>query len=169
MKRQDPVRFAAIAAIAACLTTGSGSALAQGSASAAMAVSIEVTPNCTVAAGPLAFGTVTATSAPSASAVAAIEVSCAADVPFTVQLDDGQNASGGARRALDPASGAYLSYEIYADPAHTRRWGSLKTQAFAGVTTATGIERLTAYGQVGSGAEVKAGRYGDLVTVTTNF
>ena len=134
-----------------------------------MAVSVEVTPNCMVAAGPLAFGTVTGADAPSQAATASVEVTCGPAVAFTVELDDGQNANAGTRRALDPATGQYVSYEIYTDAAHTRRWGSLETQSVAGVTAPTGTERLTAYGQIGSDTQVAAGRYGDLVTVTTNF
>lgn len=134
-----------------------------------MAVSVEVTPNCTVAAGPLAFGSATVAQASSQTATASIEVACGPEVAFTVALDDGQNAASGTRRALDPANGGTIGYEIYADPAHTRRWGSLETEAVAGVTGSTGTERLTAYGMIVGDPNVAVGRYGDLVTVTTNF
>ena len=167
MDRRHLVRITAATAMAWCLTAGVASA--QGSASATMAVSIEITPNCTVAAAPLAFGAVNAADAPTQAATASIEVACGPDVAFTVQLDDGQNASAGSRRALDPATGQYVGYEIYADAAHTRRWGSLESQSVASVTALDGKERLTAYGLIGSDAQVAPGRYGDLVTVTTNF
>ena len=167
MDRRNLMRSAAAAAIAWCLSAGG--AMAQTSASATMAVSIEITPNCTVAAGPLAFGAVTAADAPSQTATASIEVACGPDVAFTVQVDDGQYASAGTRRALDPATGQYVSYEIYADSAHTRRWGSLDEQSVTSVTATTGSARLTAYGLIGSEAQIAAGTYGDLVTVTTNF
>ena len=134
-----------------------------------MAVSIEITSNCTVAAGPLAFGTVAAAVAPSQTATASIEVACGPDVAFTVQLDDGQFASDGTRRALDPVTGRTIGYEIFADPAHTRRWGSLETQSVASVTASAGTERLTAYGLIGSDTQIAAGSYGDVVTVTTSF
>ena len=167
MDRRHLICLTATTIMLSCLSAGV--ARAQGSASATIAVSIEITPNCTVAAAPLAFGAVTAADAPSQAATASIEIACGPDVPFTVQLDDGQNASAGTRRALDPASGRYVDYEIYADAAHTRRWGSLETQSVAGVTATTGAQRLTAYGLIASDAQAAAGRYGDLVTVTTNF
>lgn len=146
-----------------------GEAQASTSASATMAVSVEVTPNCTVAAEPLAFGSVIAAQAPSQAATASIEVACGPEVVFTVQLDDGQYAANGTRRAFDPATGRTIDYEIFADAAHTRRWGSLDTQSVAGTTEATGTEHITAYGLIGSDSRIAAGRYGDLVTVTTNF
>ena len=134
-----------------------------------MAVSVEVLPNCTVAAEPLAFGSVTAAEASARQATASIEVACGPDVPFTVALDEGQNASDGTRRALDPATGELIAYEIYADPARSQRWGSFATQAVTGVTTSAGTARLTAYGKIGSETTISPGSYGDVVTVTTNF
>ena len=167
MVRPRPIATALTIAALVCLSASV--ALAQGSATATMAVSIEVTPNCTVAAGSLAFGTVTAAQAPAQTANAAIEVACGPNVAFTVELDDGQNGVGGTRRARDPATGQSIGYEIFADPAHTRRWGSLKTQSVAGVTASSGMERLTAYGRIENAGSVAGGAYGDLVTVTTHF
>ena len=171
MERRHLICLTATIAMLWDLTAGADRAIAQtsGSASATLAVSIEVTPNCTVAAEPLAFGAVTAVQVPSLGAIASIEVACGPEVPFTVTLDDGQYASNGTRRALDPATGQYVNYDIFADAAHSRRWGSLTAQSVAGVTSATGTERLTAYGVIGSGTQIATGRYGDLVTVTTNF
>ena len=162
-------RLVAVTAMLLELTAGAGPAFAQSSASATIAVSIEVTPNCTVAAEPLAFGTVAAANAPLSAATAAIEVACGPNVPFKIQLDNGLNASGGTRRALDPASGQYIGYDIFADAAHTLRWGSLAGESVAGVTTATGTGRLVAYGEIASATQVASGQYSDLVTVTTNF
>lgn len=167
MVRHRALGLALTIAVLSCLSASA--AMARGSATATMAVSVEVTPNCTVAAGALAFGTVTAAQAPAQTATAAIEVACGPDVAFTVELDDGQNGGNGTRRARDPATGRSIGYEIFADPAHTRRWGSLETQSVAGVTASTGVERLTAYGLIGGDPQVAAGTYGDLVTVTTNF
>ena len=162
--------LAAVVLVSGGLASGSvAQAQATNSASATIAVSVEVLPNCTVAAGPLAFGAVTAAEAPSRTATASIEVACGPDVPFTVALDDGQHSGDGTRRALDPATGEYLAYEIFADAAHSQRWGSFGEQAVVGVTTSAGAARLTAYGQIGGEATISAGSYGDVVTVTTNF
>lgn len=161
----------AAAAFLPGLIAGSVPARAQAtsSASATMQVSVEVVPNCTVAAEPLAFGSVTAAEAPSRQTTASIEVACGPDVPFTVALDDGQNPGSGTRRALDPATGELIAYEIYADPARSQRWGGFGAQSVSGVTASTGTARLTAYGQLGGETRISAGSYGDVVTVTTNF
>ena len=121
----------AAAAFLPGLIAGSVPARAQAttSASATMQVSVEVVPNCTVAAEPLAFGSVTAAEAPSRQTTASIEVACGPDVPFTVALDDGQNPGSGTRRALDPATGELIAYEIYADPARSQRWGGFGAQS----------------------------------------
>ena len=169
MDRHSLIRFATATAMLLDLTAGAGPAFAQTSASATMAVSIEVTPNCTVAAQPLAFGAVAAADAPLSAATAAIEVACGPGVPFTIQLDNGLYASDGTRRALDPASGQYIGYDIFADAAHTLRWGSLAAESVAGVTAANGIEHLVAYGGIASATQVASGHFSDLVTVTTNF
>ncbi|QGN54604.1 spore coat U domain-containing protein [Novosphingobium sp. Gsoil 351] len=168
MDSRHVARFVTLFALS---TVGAAWPTAQAAtaASATMAVSVEVAPNCTVAAEPLVFGTTDAAQAPSQTASAAIEVSCGAEVPFTVALDDGQFPAGGARRALDPASGRYLAYDIFADPAHTTRWGALGSQSVAAVTSSAGTARLTAYGMIGGDPRITAGRYADQVTVTTNF
>lgn len=171
MNRRLLTHLAAAMALLWASTAGASLARAQSSTSvqATMAVSVEVLPNCTVAAEPLAFGGVTAGATPAAGATASIEVACGPDVTFAVSLDNGQNPDNGTRRALDPATGQYLAYDIFADAAHTRRWGGVGAQNVAGVTSPTGTARLTAYGLIGSETQVAAGRYGDLVTVTTDF
>ena len=171
MEPRRLIRFATAAALVWELAAGASLARAQGfgTASATMAVSVEITANCTIAAEPLAFGAVTAAQAPALGATSTIEVSCGADVPFTVGLDDGQNFADGTRRALDPATGAYLSYEIFSDAARTLRWGALGAETVVDTTAADGTVRLTAYGAIASETQLAAGRYGDLVTVTTNF
>lgn len=156
-----------LACLAALPLANATPALAQ--ASTAMAVSVEVVPNCTVTAQPLAFGAMTAAEAPSRAATATIDVACGPQVPFTVAFDDGQNAGRGARRALDPVSGEYLAYEIYADPARTRRWGGFGAQSVFGTTGADGAARLVAYGAIGSASPPAPGRYGDVVTISTDF
>ena len=126
-----------------------------------MEVSLEVVPHCTVAAEPLAFGTL-------AVATANIEVACGPYVPFTIALDDGQNAGAGTRRALDPVTGAYVTYDIFVDASHSQRWGSSGGQAVSGVTTSTGTAHLTAHGAAIE-TEAVAGGYRDVVTVTAVF
>ena len=165
-------RLGPLAAAAALLAGLAGADRAQaqaGSASSTMAVSLEILPNCTLAAAPLAFGAVGGADAPSQSATASIDVACGPGVPFTIALDEGQNPAIGTRRALDPATGEYATYDIFLDPGHSQRWGAGGAQSVSGVTTSAGTARLTAYGMIGSAAELAAGRYSDTVTVTMVF
>ena len=157
-------------ALASCVIFGSIDAASaqEGSISAAMSVSLEVQPNCTVAVEPLAFGPVSVETTGSPSATASIDVACGPGVAFAVSLDGGLHSSDGTRRVLDPASGAYVAYDIFVDPAHSRRWG-FSGESVPATTTAAGTAHLTAYGRVESGAEVAAGNYADVVTVTTVF
>ena len=163
MSRRCLIRSAPLA-IALC-----GSAAAGAQASATMAVSVSVVPNCTVAAAPLAFGSAPADQAGALDASAAIEVWCAAEVPFTVDLDGGRNPDGGSRRASDPATGRTLAYDIFVDPAHSRRWGGPGGEAVSSATDAGGVARLTAYGLILGDGQTAAGSYADLVTVTIAF
>lgn len=89
-------------------------------ASTSMEVSLHVTPHCTVSAEPLAFGSVTVAEAPARGAASSIEVACTENTPFVVSMDDGLHSGNGSRRAFDPASGRYVSYEIYTDARHTQ-------------------------------------------------
>jgi len=169
MQRLPPLAVTAL--VVGGLTAGAGPAQAQvtNSASATMQVSVEVLPNCTVAAEPLTFGAVNAAEAPSHQATASIEVACGPHVAFTVALDDGQNPGVGTRRAIDPNTDELIAYDIYTDPARSHRWGSFGAQRVSATTSSTGTARLTAYGVIGEGTQVAAGRYGDVITVTAEF
>ena len=171
MARRPLLRIAAATALLFGIAADASPASAQTTtpASATMRVSVEVLPNCAVVAEPLAFGAVTAAEAPGRSATASIEVACGPSVPFTVALDGGQYADGGTRRALDPATGRYVAYDIFADAAHSLRWGSSGAEAVSAVTTSAGTARLAAYGRLDSSTQVEAGRYDDIVTVTIGF
>ena len=169
MDRSLLTRLAPATALVWALTVLAGQAQAQVAASSVMAVSVEVAPNCTVAASPLDFAAGTTTEGALRETTAVIDIACGSPQAFTIGLDEGQNPSAGARRALDPATGRYVGYDIYADAAHTRRWGTLGSDSVAGVTSADGTGRLTAYVGIESETQVTAGRYGDLITVTTNF
>ncbi|QDM40361.1 spore coat U domain-containing protein [Altererythrobacter sp. TH136] len=146
---------------------GGVSALAaSNSVTATMEVSLHVTANCTVRADPLSFGSLNEADAPDADASSSIEVACTESTPFMVMLDDGQNAGGGARRALDPVRGRYVSYDIYSDRAHTERWGGVGSAVLVAGTSP--VTRLLAYGAVHS-SEIAAGDYRDLVTLTVAY
>lgn len=146
---------------------GGVGALAAANSATTMEVSLHVTASCVVSAEPLSFGSLDESNASGAGAASSIEVACTGSAPFTVMLDDGLNAGTGARRALDPASGKYVSYDIYTNAQHTKRWGGLGSEVF-GQGDPNGATRLLAYGAIKS-TQVTAGDYRDRVTVTVAY
>lgn len=134
---------------------------------ATMAVSVEILPNCTVATGPLMFGS--AQNGTGATATSQIAVNCGPSVPFTMQLDRGRQPDARGRRALDAASGRYLSYGIYRDAAYQSAWSDTADGSASGTTDSSGQFHLTAYGRIEPGQATVAGTYADAVVVTVQF
>lgn len=159
----------------AALCAGFGSAPAAAAAtagqttSATMAVTLQVVPACSVSTEPLDFGARKAASDSASDATAQIAISCSQATAVRVALDDGQNPVGGARRVVDAATGSYVAYDIFADAAHQRRWGSGAEGSVAVATPAGGAARLVAYGRVAANSAKTPGFYSDIVTVTVEF
>lgn len=141
-----------------------GSLAAAATTSGTMAVGVTVEPACNLDLAPLAFGSVTS-DRPRAEAQATMTVDCTPDTPFTVAIDEGTT---GARRMAGPAGHAALPYEIYQDPARTRRWGNTAREAVGAVAPSSGRIVLAAYGRIDAAAAA-AGSYGDTVAVTVAF
>lgn len=158
------------AAICAGFGSASAAAAAAGqTASATIAVTLQVVPACSVSTEPLDYGARKAASDSPSDATAQIAISCSQTTAVRVALDDGQNPGGGARRVADPATGSYVAYDIYADAAHQRRWGPGAEGSVAAATAAGGAARLVAYGRVAANSARIPGSYSDIVTVTVEF
>jgi spore coat protein U-like protein len=138
-------------------------ASAGATASGTMTVSATVVPACSVEAGAMAFGT-RESDRPEGSAQAALALQCTPGAAYSITLDDGQH--GGRRMAAADGS-AFLDYEIFQDPAGTRRWGGDAAGAVSGVAE-SGMVFLSAHGRIVS-RSAAPGRYGDVVTVTVEF
>ena len=136
----------AIAAAIALVLTASPAA-AQLRATASMRVQADVLNTCTVQAQPLAFGMVPVVNLTPLETTARIVVKCGPNIPFTVALDNGQHFAS-QRRVYNAAMGAYLTYQVHADPARTNPWGSGAGQTVSATTDATGNATLTAYGRI---------------------
>lgn len=88
---------------------------------------------------------------------------------WNVSLNDGQNVSGSTRRMRLGATGNYVTYELYRDPARTQRWG-VTTGSDTVPGTGTGsAQNLTVYGRVPASQTVPAGSYSDVVTITVTY
>lgn len=135
-------------------------------ASSVIAVSVDVVSSCTVSASPINLA---ADYRAAAAGTSDIAVRCAPNQAFTVALDSGQYAAGSVRRAFDASAQRYLTYDIYADSARSRRWGDLPTEVVPSTTDSVGLAVLKAYGSLAYGQEMWAGQYQDMVVVTVNF
>lgn len=131
-----------------------------------MAVSVEVLPNCTVAASPLSLAVQAGSAVGSAADIAIL---CGPDEPFTIALDRGAHASGAQRRAYDVLADRYADYDIFRDPAHRLRWADGPDEVVSGLTNASGRAGVKAYGAVLPNQDLRVGRYTDQVVVTVNF
>lgn len=160
--RKIALAFAAAAAVA------STPALAAGTASGDVLVTLSVSSSCSVTAQPLDFGTVSSF-ATAVDATSSTTVKCTPGAPYEVFLDYGDNAAGGTQRKLNSASAsASVNYNLYSNSARTTAWGG----AVSGITgTGTGVDQaMTIYGQVPVQAAVAAATdYQDTVTVTVKY
>lgn len=146
-----------------------GTAYAQ-TATGSLPVSATVLENCTVVATPLVFGALTEVGAADVDSTAVLTLTCTPNADFYVAMDEGANASSGARRMKNATSAEFLPYEIYTDNTYATVWGNTQgTDTVAG-TAPTGVATLTAYGRIDEGvSSVSAGAYADTVTITVNF
>lgn len=154
-----------IGLVAAAIPVPMMDGLAAATAQATLAVSATVAPSCNVRVSPLHFDGAAGANA-RRDAEALIAVGCTPEAAYSVAIDDGENAAGGQRRMIG-GSGDFLAYEIYRDPARTRRWGA-GADAASGVMAAGGSAHLAAYARIAD-REDRAGSYRDTVTVTVSF
>jgi spore coat protein U-like protein len=150
------------------------SAYADGArqASANLAVSAVVVPNCRLSVTPLSFGSydpLAANNQTSLDATATVVITCTRDSRASVDMDQGHNAPVGAQSRFLTLGSDRLSYDLFRDAARTQLWGS---GADSLAVVAQGIRSpvsMTVYGRIPPGQEVAAGTYNDVVTATVDF
>jgi len=129
-----------------------------------MLVSINVTNNCTVAAGALAFGN--ADLSANADATATINVACSNVGAYSVAFGNGNNVTGTQRRMQRAASGEFLNYNLFSDAGRTTALTGFSGTSVGGNTATP----FTVYGRVPTGQGSKTtGTYNDSVVVTLTF
>jgi spore coat protein U-like protein len=97
-----------------------------------------------------------------------IMVRCPLSIRWTMGLDDGINASSGARRMRNGSQ--YVGYELYKDPNHMQRWGNAGSELASGVGAGElNPSTSTVYGRVPAQATAPPGTYSDTVTVTLTY
>lgn len=103
------------------------------------------------------------------SSTASITVRCPAGTPWVLGLGEGSHGVAGVRRMRSPA-GQHIAYDLYKDPAHTKRWGQAGTDALSGVGQGIATPQVsTVYGRVPPQGAVPPGSYGDAILVTLTY
>ena len=124
----------------------------------------KVSSQCLVSATTMNFGSVGSLSS-SVAGTSTLNVTCNS-ASYTLELNNGQNYSGGTRR-MKSASGGYVQYGLYQNAAHSVSWGS-GTSAVTGAGTGL-AQTLTVYGLVPSQTGVASGSYSDTIVVTLTY
>lgn len=99
-----------------------------------------------------------------------VQLECSAGVDLNIQVGSGQNESGGIRRLA--AGGNYVQYRLY-----TQANGAGEEYAIGGaaldlsaiVPAGGGTFDLPIYGLISQQADLLAGSYSDLVSITLTF
>jgi spore coat protein U-like protein len=138
--------------------SNSGEARA-GTVTGSLPVQMQITAACTVNTSSLTFTTTSGTSLTSSQVTqtGTISVTCTNSSPYSIGLDNGQNASSGQRRMANSTN--YISYNVYLDSAHTEPWTTAATSS-----TCTGTN--TCYLGTGDGSAQTVDVYGVVPTVT---
>ena len=95
-----------------------------------------------------------------------VAVQCANGTAYQVGLDNGQHATGNARRMSGP--GGMVGYELYRNSARNLRWGATPGNTVLGSGTG-GTQNFTVYGRVPSQTTPPAGVYTDTIVVTVTY
>jgi spore coat protein U-like protein len=144
-----------------------------GTATATLAVSSNITANCTITTTPVAFGAYDPISANASTALTAtgeVSTTCTSGASATITLDQGANAGSGSTASVPVrrmANGSnYMNYGLYSDNGYTT--------TFDGVTgvsvTGTGTQVNTnVYGSIPAGQNLPTGAYADAVVATVTF
>lgn len=131
-----------------------------------LVVKATVAAACTISALPLDFGTYSGTQL---DVNGALTVTCTNTTAYYVNLSDGLHYDGNHLPRARGPGGVMLSYTMFRDAAHSRRWGN--TLHFDGVAgTGNGkAQPLTVYGRVFAGQYVTPGNYSDTIVATVTY
>lgn len=144
----------------------------QGSATANMQVSANVTRKCTIQALPLDFGSydpVQGNATAPLDGQSTLIVACTKGTSVNIGLDNGTNAQGATRR-MTAGGTNLLTYELYKDGGRSQRWGDSAGERFdAGVAPSRDPRQFIVYGRIAGGQDVLEGSFQDTVLVTVQF
>jgi len=151
--------------------TGVGSGeLADANATGNFQVSITIVGTCTIAANPLAFGTVSTGTSGNANASANLSVTCPTGLPYNIGLQS-VNAGGSGGGGTMKSGALTLAYNLYQNAGNTTAWGNTVGTNTVALTGTNAAQTQVVYGQVLQAAAnaAAAGAYTDTVTVTVFY
>jgi spore coat protein U-like protein len=149
-----------------CLLGASSAARAQ--ATDTIAVSLEVTAECTIDVPPLAFPSTGIVDA-DVAVQADMTIQCTPGSPYRIALNNGLGTGTSAGSHVMMSGSNTLNYMVYRDEDHLQPWG-----AVGGTTTVDGTangseQDVTIYGLVPAGQNVAVGNYADTLTATITY
>jgi spore coat protein U-like protein len=168
MKHANHVKSATVAAVILVVAGMFAPMFASAqTATATLAVSATVAPDCSITANPLAFGSY---SGAVNNVSTTIAVSCSNTTGYTVGLSAGSGSGATVTNRLMTLSGGSqtLGYGLYQDSGHATNWGNASGSWESG-TGSGSAQTLTVYGQIAAGQFPTPGSYADSVTVTITY
>lgn len=130
-----------------------------------MTAQLDIQPDCTIAANPLNFGTVTSVGVQDASSNLSVE--CTLDAAYTVALDGGTTTGDINDRKMQQGSDT-IDYQLYSDSARTQVWGDTAGTTVSG-TGSGAAQSIPVFGRVPAQGAKPEGSYQDTITATVTF
>ena len=148
----------------ACASIG-----ALNASSGSAVISATYLPVCTIAANPLAFGSVTSLQS-AIDAQTSISTRCSSGTPYEIWLDGGlTNTTNPSQRAMQHGSDR-LTYGLYQNSHRTSPWGDVPGSNVLGGTGNGQTIALPVYGRIStSQVTPPPGNYSDTVIATVNY
>jgi len=137
-----------------------------------IAVSVTIVGDCTViTATAMNFGNnISANFGPQIDAQSSIDVTCAANTPYWITLNGGQNQGGSTINRRLKSGPTLLDYQLYTDSARTTPWGDGTNGAKVSGIGNGMTWNVPVYGQLKRpGTAPAPGTYVDTVTVTLTY
>src|SRR5690606_24826228 len=92
----------------------------------------------------------------------AIGVTCTTDLPYTIALSEGENATSGTSTRRMTNGSAFVAYDLYQDFSGGAHWGD-DVGDTVGATGTGAVQTHTVYGRVASQTTPPAGTYEDTI------
>jgi spore coat protein U-like protein len=126
---------------------------------------------CSISATPVSFGTYDVFAAAPLDSLGSVMYRCSGGAKvIAITISDGWGGSFTPRKLLSFTG--WLGYNLYRDPSRSVVWGNGTSGTSFYATTNIPNNRdvsVPVYGRVDAGQDVRAGLYGDYVSVTVNF